>query len=590
LIESDIRTDVVAADNTIVYMAGVAPEGNVIARAENGGETWRSSISGRPREIALAKDRTFVITESDELVTASPTGDVETLATGAGHLSGGGKSQDGRSAVVWVTFPGDGRIASWTQDGQRESVVETADSPEAIVALNATERVFVSAGGELLAIGSKDGRVQERIEGEADLVATVPQTGIVWAASGRQLRAIEPNSAAVIGSVTAPIDPDVLSADQGGHRLLAFKGDQMSCAQGRPQFAWRLPSAIGGALIVAFVFLLSLRLIGNRWAALLAALLIGVDGLTFAITRIGTIDGVGTALLLVAWFCALSALFHWGRRDPEGSSDTPVLRRGPAIMWLVAGGFFAGLTTATKWTGFYAWAGIGLLFVADWIGRRERSIWFVLPNVLGPAIILASFVALPMGVYVATFVPYFSLGHTFGEFLSLQSNIFNYHSDLNATHSFGSSWYQWPFGRKAVYLFVSQTGFERQELWTIPNLVLFWGGLVAMVAVVRRAIRTSSTALGIIAFAAIIQYVTWIPIGRVTFLYHYLPVVPFLAIALGWWLVVGLSQQRRQREIAIAFVTAAVAFFGLFLPMLEGWNMPFGYLDWARSFLPWVFR
>ncbi len=584
LVETDIRTDVVAADNAIAYMAGVAPEGSVVARAEAGGEIWRSSLPGRPREIALAKDRTFLITAEDELVTASPTGDVETLATGAGHLSGGGKSKEGSSAVVWVTFPNDGRIASWTQDGQRESVVEIPASPEAIVALNATDRVFVSAGGELLAIGAKDGRVQARIEGDTDLLATVPETGLVWAASGRQLRAIEPNSAAVIGRVTSPIDPDVLSADQGGHRLLAFAGDQMSCAQGRPQFAWRLPSAIGGALIVAFVFLLSLRLIGSRWAALLAALFIAVDGLTFAITRIGTIDGVGTALLLVAWFCALSALYHWGRREQ------PVLSRGRAIMWLSAGGIFAGLTTATKWTGLYAWAGIGLLFIADWIGRRERSIWFVLPNVLGPALIILSFVALPMGVYVASFVPYFSLGHTFGEFLRLQSNIFNYHSDLNATHSFGSSWYQWPFGRKAVYLYVSQTGSERQELWTIPNLVLFWGGLVAMVAVVRRAIRTHSTALGLIAFAAIIQYVTWIPISRVTFLYHYLPVVPFLAIALGWWLVVGLSDQRRQREITIAFVTGAVAFFGLFLPMLEGWNMPFGYLDWARNFLPWVFK
>ena len=385
LVESDIRTDVVAADNTIAYIAGVAPEGNVVARAEAGQETWRSSMSGRPREIALAKDRTFLITADDELVTASSTGDVETLATGAGHLSGGGKSKDGRSAVVWVTFPDDGRVASWTQDGQRESVVETPASPEAIVALNATERVFVSAGGELLAIGSKDGRIQERIEGEADLLATVPETGLVWAASGRQLRAIEPNSAAVIGRVSAPIDPDVLGADQGGHRLLAFDGDQMSCAQGRPQFAWRLPSAIGGRVIVRSYSCLSLRLIGNRWAALLAALFIGVDGLTFAITRIGTIDGVGTALLLVAWFCALVRVVPLGAPSSRGSNEQPVLSRGRAIMWLFAGGLFAGLTTATKWTGFYAWAGIGLLFIADWIGRRERSIWFVLPNVLGPA-------------------------------------------------------------------------------------------------------------------------------------------------------------------------------------------------------------
>ena len=203
---------------------------------------------------------------------------------------------------------------------------------------------------------------------------------------------------------------------------------------------------------------------------------------------------------------------------------------------------------------------------------------------------MVSFVVLPVGVYVATFVPYFSLGHTFGEFLSLQSNIFNYHSDLNATHSFGSSWYQWPFGRKAVYLYVSQTGSNvrrsgRSRTWFCSGVDCWrwWPWSAAPSGRNRRR-------LGLIAFAAIIQYVTWIPIGRVTFLYHYLPVVPFLAIALGMVAGRRFEQQRRQREIAIAFVTAAVAFFGVFLPMLEGWNMPFGYLDWARNFLPWVFQ
>jgi dolichyl-phosphate-mannose--protein O-mannosyl transferase len=270
--------------------------------------------------------------------------------------------------------------------------------------------------------------------------------------------------------------------------------------------------------------------------------------------------------------------------------EDPLTRRGPAIAWLVAGGFFAGLATATKWTGLYAWAAIGLLFVADWLGRRERSIWFVAPGPLGPALIVVLFIALPLAVYVLSYIPYFSLGHTFEEFLRLQQSIYNYHSHLNATHDYGSSWYQWPFGRKAVYLYVSQTGFERQEIWTIPNLVLFWGGLVAMFALVRRALRTHSTALGLVAFAAAIQYVSWIPIGRVTFLYHYLPVVPFLAIALGWWLAVGLRGQRYQREIGIGVVSAAVIFFGAFLPMLEGWNMPLGYLEWAKDVLPWVFR
>jgi dolichyl-phosphate-mannose--protein O-mannosyl transferase len=89
----------------------------------------------------------------------------------------------------------------------------------------------------------------------------------------------------------------------------------------------------------------------------------------------------------------------------------------------------------------------------------------------------------------------------------------------------------------------------------------------------------------LVPFAALIQYLPWAVVGRVMFLYHYLPVVPFLAIALGWW----LTRQRRHRTVIMAAVAAAaVALFGVQLPMLEGWTVSTSYLDAVHIALRWV--
>jgi dolichyl-phosphate-mannose--protein O-mannosyl transferase len=109
-----------------------------------------------------------------------------------------------------------------------------------------------------------------------------------------------------------------------------------------------------------------------------------------------------------------------------------------------------------------------------------------------------------------------------------------------------------------------------------------------MIVAAARARRTRSVALVVLVGAALAQYLPWTIVTRVTFLYHYLPVVPFLAIALGWWLVCGLKGYRHQRLVAVLITLAAVAFFFAVLPALEGWSVPASVLTVIRHTLPWV--
>jgi dolichyl-phosphate-mannose--protein O-mannosyl transferase len=260
-----------------------------------------------------------------------------------------------------------------------------------------------------------------------------------------------------------------------------------------------------------------------------------------------------------------------------------------AAGWLLAAGIFAGLGFASKWPVFYGMVGVGLLMLWDAATRKRRSIWYIGGGVgRGSVIVLFTLVAIPLGIYLLSYVPYFRLGHGLGEWFKLQQSMLDYHASLTATHPFGSPWYGWPFGYRAVYLYLAQFGAERAEIWSIPNLVVGIGGLVAMGVVIGEAFKRRSGAIAIIALGALVQYLPWVAVTRVTFMYHYLPVIPFLCLALAWLLIVRLREHPQQRMIAIAVTAVAVVFFVALYPVLVGWQMPSGYGDAVRALIPWV--
>ena len=263
-------------------------------------------------------------------------------------------------------------------------------------------------------------------------------------------------------------------------------------------------------------------------------------------------------------------------------------RAAAPIAWLFAAGLSGGLGLASKWPALYALAGIGLLMLWDGFDRRERSIWRVaggfVPSVLVIALAMG---ALPLAVYFLTYMPYMSLGHSFADVLKLQRGMYNYHATLKATHPFGSPWYGWPFGYRAVYLYVHSGTNGRAEIWTFPNLVVFWGGLVGLFMAARTFFRERSAALALVFGPALVQYLPWVLVSRVTFMYHYLPVVPFLALGLAWLLVAGLEGRPYQRRALVGVPLLAVAFFAFIYPILVGWQMSNSYLDLTRVF-SWV--
>ena len=109
-------------------------------------------------------------------------------------------------------------------------------------------------------------------------------------------------------------------------------------AWGDTPLGWRFMSAIFGALGLGAVYLLGLRLAGQRLVALVAATLTLVDGLYFVESRTGVIDIFGTVFMVGAFIACYAFL-----TAPPARVRTPLLLLG----------LFMGLAIATKWNAVY---------------------------------------------------------------------------------------------------------------------------------------------------------------------------------------------------------------------------------------------
>ena len=171
---------------------------------------------------------------------------------------------------------------------------------------------------------------------------------------------VEPHGNAVYANANLPFTPAAWTIDQqpnnpSGDRqqLLAFSatGTVAAVDVGSHAFAWRLPGVIAGSLMIALLYLLARILFRRRSVALAVGAIAMVDGMFFANSRIGMNDIYAGFFIVAAYvvFAAL-ALGRW--------RGTSALLVGLPLL-----GLLLGLADASKWVGFYAMGGIGLLML-----------------------------------------------------------------------------------------------------------------------------------------------------------------------------------------------------------------------------------
>jgi len=345
---------------------------------------------------------------------------------------------------------------------------------------------------------------------------------------------------------------------------------------GYEPWAWRLVPALAGTLLAPVFFLLARQVLARERAALLAAVLLLLDGVYLVQSRVAMTN------VFAVLFQVLSALLVLRAARAE--------RLGLGTM--AAAGLALGLALSTRWTSLWAWGFLGLVFLAARAGRLRATLvrepgggaarsWLVVTREL--ALALVGFAVLPAAVYLLSYVPWMLQGHSVMDAIRWQRDIWNYHAHLSATHHYCSPWWTWPWLVRPTWYFWWSDARVVRGIVALGNPAIWWCAIPAAVwALVSGLVARDWRRLFAGAGFALL-YLPWGLSPRTLNFSHYLfEAIPYACLALG--ALLDLGWDGRQRYLARGYLALAAALFVLFLPFLLGLPVPQGL--WAYRF-PW---
>lgn len=370
-------------------------------------------------------------------------------------------------------------------------------------------------------------------------------------------------------------------------------------AFGNEQFGWRIIVCFFGLAFIGLMAWGARRKGADRTEVLIVASLAALSGMLVTYSRVGLIDGILAFFTFLAFFYSLRAEKKWH--------------------FLVLG-LLIGLAVSVKWIA------IGIVAPIGYLAWRRKHLWeFVV------ALVLAGVTYLGIETFARIIT---GSEHIWADIRNWNWQAWNYHRTLTATHPWSSEWWSWPIMLRPVLMYYQTNAQNLREVITnLDNPILWWSSTVAVVLSMIRVVRLSMTeekrslalalvfvfTLGLLANQILLKnfpgillglfvlvslgvyslqdkngfgwiksevldhpltplligyfafFVPWMFIGRVVFLYHYLPSLIFAFLMLGYWL---REWYRRQPVWCVAFLFVLFATTVFYLPLNMGLPIP----------------
>lgn len=351
---------------------------------------------------------------------------------------------------------------------------------------------------------------------------------------------------------------------------------------GMTPFSYRLMGNIAGILMIFVMYIFAKEIFKNRKYAFLAAFLMAFDNFHFSQTRMGTVDS------FLVLFIMVSSLFMYKYLTLKKTATLKEKRKN--LFWC---GLFFGLATCVKWTGLYFGLGLAIVFFAklifDIINDKKMAKQY--GNIILSCILY--FVLIPCVIYMLC---YFLFPNVYPEkvtsisgLLNQISGMFDYHSTLQADHPFTSKWYTWPIMLRPVWYYVGYPSAGlKSSIVGIGNPAIWWFGVIALIyTLISAVIKKNKVNL----FIIVMFLSLWLPyvfIGRVMFLYHYFPALPFVMLAIVSF-IKYLTNKFNKKWIPIVYGVIVLILFIWFYPVTSGMTITETYIDSIRWLSTWYF-
>ncbi len=361
-------------------------------------------------------------------------------------------------------------------------------------------------------------------------------------------------------------------------------------------FGWRFFGTLCGVFMVPLVYLMGKKMLKQSRYAFMAAFVFSFDFMHLSQTRLATIDSY-TAFFVMGMYLFMFLYIE------KNFYETDLKK----TLWpLLASGICFGLGAATKWQGIYGGFGLAVLYFYNLFCRyseykkalrhpKEKGAAHIIESFpsLARKTILAGFgffVVIPGVIYFLSYIPAMmteSTGLSF--FFTNQTSMYNYHAGLEATHSYGSSWWQWPLDYKPLYAYspnrdfvpmgtsMGISSFGNPAVWWLTIPMVIWG--VCQIFRKRKQVDLGLLT-AIVGFFSL--YAPWILVTRTAFIYHFFPCVVFVVLLLMFFL-----RERKGvawRRVEWVYLGLVLVLFLAFYPVLTGMAVP----SWYASFLRWI--
>ncbi len=334
---------------------------------------------------------------------------------------------------------------------------------------------------------------------------------------------------------------------------------------GHNPFAWRIMGVIFATLMIPLIYLFARRLFNSPRAGLIAAFLLTFDFMHFTQARLAT----GETFILF-FVMAMFYFFYRYWQDPS---------KGGKYLFLSL--VFFGLGFATKWVVMWGFVGLVLLLV---LLKLRKPISVGSNEVIG----FVAGGAAAVAIYLLSYVPYFLAGHGLKDFWDSQFFMYSFHAHLEAAHPFSSDWWSWPIMWRPLWIYLGSFGDTTAYISSMGNPALWWMGILAMIGILWLALRRRNRVALFILIPFLTQWLIFIPIGRVLFIYHFYPNVLFIILAVTLWVEWLWGRYRWGKWAIASYLALNVACFVFLFPVISGLPMTEGYWDSLRWLVSWV--
>ncbi len=366
---------------------------------------------------------------------------------------------------------------------------------------------------------------------------------------------------------------------------------------GMNPFGWRIAGVIAGFLLLILIWKFAELLLEDEWLAVGVLALLTLDFMHFTESRLAHVDSF-LVLFMTGMYYFMYRYYRviHGKTGEHPDMDHPasgeILER-TCTGWkeLFWSGCCMGCAIACKWSGCYGAAGLALVWLfimGSGLKKRTISRQYCQRTVL---VCVLCFIVIPILIYLVSYLPFRTADPSAGYWERLiqnQKDIFQYHISHNPFHKQGSRWYQWPLMIRPIRLgtvrFPDETG---EFLILMGNPAFWWGGILLLFACLERFFeeKDGTTAFLLVGFLAPI--LPWVGIERSSFLYHYYPSLPFLALLMGLW---AKKQGRRGKQVLGSICILSGILMVVFYPVISGTVVEEAYVTRILQWLPtWNF-